>query len=116
MSAKKLKLRRELTGEADFREQVREVQNLKRWPSSAVIVVAASAGEERREQMEAVVPVECRDCGATLAADSHTIRLAEGLPSRQGRPVEFLCVACCVTYDRATVTEFHDDRGRVRAT
>lgn len=121
MSAKRLKLKRDLRADLELQEAIREAQNvttpagLKPWPGEAVIIVAAAAGEERREQMEAVVPAECRDCGRILAADSHTIRLAEGLPSRRGRPVEFLCIACCVTYDRRTVSEFHDDRGRVPA-
>jgi hypothetical protein len=93
---------------------------MKRWPADAVMIVAALAGEEKREKMESVVPAKCRDCGATVHADSYTIRTADSLPERRGRPVKFFCTRCCVNYDFGTITHMHDHggvtgkRGRIR--
>lgn len=64
------------------------------WPSEALIIVASNRGKEIRANMESVVHVNCRDCQNELAADSHTIRRAEELPIRYGRPIEYLCLAC----------------------
>ena len=80
------------------------------WPVDAVMIVAADAGTENPATMESAVPVVCRHCGQALAADSATIRKAEKLPSRRGRPVMFFCVACCLRHDRGSVRERHDDR------
>lgn len=84
---------------------------LKTWPADAIMIVAANAGEEKREYMQSVVPAVCRDCGAALHADSFTIRTAEGLASRRGRPVLFFCIDCHLGYDVHTITEMHDHRG-----
>lgn len=73
---------------------------LKPWPRDAVMIVAANAGQERREQMEAVHVCRCRDCGAVLHADTFTLRTAEQFPEvvRRGRPVMFFCLACHRSY------------------
>lgn len=84
---------------------------LKPWPADSVVIVAAVIGEEQQEFMEARVETACHDCDARLYADSRTIRVAAGLPSRRGRPITFLCLNCCTTYDRSTLTEIHDHRG-----
>ena len=81
------------------------------WPSDAVMIVASNRGEEHREFMESVVECECRDCGAPLAADSKRIRYADEMDVRHGRPIRFFCIACCVKYDRQSITELHDHRG-----
>jgi len=85
---------------------------MKDWPRDAVMIVASIAGEERGDQMELAASRSCRDCGAKLMADTHTIRRAENLPSRRGRPILFFCVACAVQYERPS--ELHDDRNRNR--
>lgn len=82
------------------------------WPADAVMIVAAYAGEERREHMEGVVACECRMCGRTLHADSYTIRFAENLPNRLGRPIRFFCSGCCVLHDGRQLNELYDHRGR----
>ncbi len=82
----------------------------KPWPSEAVIIVAARAGDEKPDQMDGPFVANCRDCYGDLIADIHTVHKAEHLPTRHGRPIEFLCVHCCLAYERPT--ELHDDRGR----
>jgi hypothetical protein len=82
----------------------------KPWPGDAVMIIAANAGEEDPAIMERVVPAACRDCGAALAADGRTLRRAEALPSRRGRPVLYFCVPCAVGYDVNSITELYDDR------
>lgn len=84
------------------------------WPSDAVIVVAANAGEEIRERMQGIHPCECRRCGQALHADTYTVRCAISLPSRLGRPVEFFCVACAVQHDIKSIGDLHDHRGGAR--
>jgi len=84
----------------------------KRWPSDAIMIVAAPAGEEIQEKMESVVPATCRDCGCTVHADSYTIRRATSLPSRKGRPIKFFCINCCTSkYDTNSITELYDHSG-----
>lgn len=80
----------------------------KDWPTDAVMIVAANAGEELRENMEAALPQTCRDCGTRLMADTHTIRKAQSLPSCHGRPVKFFCIQCAMQYGRPE--EIYDDR------
>lgn len=82
----------------------------KPWPSDAIMIVAASAGEEIRENMESVVRTWCRDCGRLLHADSRCIREAGELDCRDGRPIKFFCVECCVKYDVNSVHKFLDMR------
>lgn len=84
---------------------------LKPWPKDAVMVVAAHAGEERREFMQSVVDAECRACGAKLRADGFSIREAEQMPARMGRPVKFFCIPCCVQHDLGMIQDLRDYRG-----
>jgi len=81
---------------------------LKQWPGDAVMIVAEWFGKENRTNMESVVEKECRDCGAKLGVDSFTIRVAEILPSRRGRPIKFFCPTCCMKHDPNSMTEVHD--------
>lgn len=87
-----------------------QLPGVKPWPTDAVIVVAAIAGQEIREHMEGVLVRNCSDCGQVLHADTRTARAAEELPSRHNRPIEYLCVECAVTYDVRGI-ELHDLRG-----
>lgn len=87
----------------------------KRWPADVVMIIAAYAGSEDRSRMEAVVIGYCRDCHAALAVDSLTIRTAQQLPSRRGRPIRYLCPFCYTAYDLSTITEVHDHRHRLDA-
>ena len=70
----------------------------KQWPSDAIMIIAANAGQERRENMQGWAPVHCRDCNALLMADPYSISLAENSPLRHGRPVKFLCMTCLESY------------------
>lgn len=38
-------------------------KTLKPWPSDAVLIVCALAGQENRAGMDSVHTAECRDCG-----------------------------------------------------
>lgn len=80
------------------------------WPADAVMIVAANAGEERRENMEGVVACSCRRCGQTLHADTKSIRVADQMPERRGRPVKFFCVSCAVQHDRGQIQKLVDHR------
>jgi hypothetical protein len=82
----------------------------KPWPTDAVIIVASLTGNERRENMQAVVRCICRDCYRLLSADSHTIGEAAMLPSRRDRPVDFICPDCFTKYDHGSITITVDDR------
>lgn len=83
----------------------------KPWPADAVMIIAAVAGQERRENMQTVVEVACRDCHRDLAACSYTIAQAEAMPERRGRPVKFFCPACAVGYDVQSITHMRDHAG-----
>jgi hypothetical protein len=85
---------------------------LKPWPSDAVMIVAANAGEENRANMEGVHPCVCRVCSRELAADKFSVRRAEQLPQRMGRPEMFFCAACASQHDVGQVTVFEDHRER----
>lgn len=85
---------------------------LQPWPSDAWMIVAANAGEERRERMEGPHPCLCRSCGTRLVADTYSVRVAMQHPLRCGRPVRFFCVACCTRHDRSTIEVLIDHRGR----
>lgn len=83
----------------------------KPWPNDALMIVAAKAGEEQREHMEAVHYAECRDCGCRLAVDTKSLRDADAHPARHGRPVRFFCYPCSETYDLRMVGMLQDNRG-----
>lgn len=68
------------------------------WPSDALIIVAAPAGTERRDRMEGVHPAACRRCGCAVHADTRSVRIANDMPARFGRPVDFLCWYCHLLY------------------
>ncbi len=72
---------------------------LKPWPRDRVTLVASVAGTENRDQIVMPVAVECRDCGCGLVADQHTLTTAENAPTRNGRPVEFVCNECLSDYN-----------------
>lgn len=86
---------------------------MKPWPNDAVMIVAAIAGEEIRKNMETPTPVMCRVCGRDLMACSYTIRFAEGLPVRRGRPIKFFCTECAAQHDPSIVTHMHDMSGNI---
>lgn len=79
----------------------------KPWPADAVMIVCSIAGTENGVNMESVNLGICRDCKKQVAYDGHTMSTAEGY----GRPVQFFCVECAVTYDRGSITDFIDERG-----
>lgn len=83
----------------------------KPWPSDAVMIVASIKGTEIRDRMEGVCSATCRDCGAELACDTYTQRVAEGLTSRRGRPVRHFCPPCAITYRIEDIQELHDHAG-----
>jgi hypothetical protein len=80
------------------------------WPSDAVMIVAARAGTENRAAMEGVNDATCRRCDAHLHADTRTIRTAEQLPQRMGRPVMFFCVECALLHNRNQIQTLIDQR------
>lgn len=80
------------------------------WPRDAIMIVASRAGTENRAAMEGVVTVECRLCGVSCRADTRTIRTANNLPERAGRPVKFFCVECAVKHKRSEVGLLIDQR------
>ena len=84
---------------------------MKPWPRTCVLIVAARAGEEIREHMEAVQVEQCRDCGNALHVDSATIRQAVSLEHRRGRPLEFVCKYCLKDYDPSNIDHHYDNRG-----
>lgn len=82
----------------------------KPWPRDAVMVVAAVTGEEIREHMRGLYPATCRDCGASVTADTFTVNFAETYPGLPCRPVRFFCTNCVANYDLGTITDLHDHR------
>lgn len=80
------------------------------WPSDVIVIVAARAGREIREQMEGVVDATCRHCGGDLRADTRTLRRASELPERRGRPIEFFCIDCAVQHQRSEIDLLVDQR------
>jgi hypothetical protein len=84
------------------------MEQQKPWPADAIMIVAANAFEENRANMESVVPAKCRDCGQALHADSKSIRFAEQMPVRRGRPILFFCIECHLNYslDAVVVEDF----------
>lgn len=57
-----------------------------------------------------MVDQQCADCGTRLALDSESIASAWAMPQRQGRPLRFICVECCLTYDRKSIEHLVDHR------
>lgn len=75
---------------------------LKPWPTKCVLIVAASPATFRPSQIRGqVIDKKCRDCGARLCVDSFSIDSLFNNPIRQGRPIEYLGVDCCLaSYSR----------------
>jgi hypothetical protein len=82
-----------------------------RWPSDAIMVVAARAGTENRAQMEGIIDATCRRCSADLAGDTRTMREARKLSDRYRKPVMFFCVECCLLHARENIDLLVDQRG-----
>jgi hypothetical protein len=85
---------------------------MKPWPSDAVIIICSEPHEAKTEKMESVNPGVCRDCGRTVVYDGWSMRRASQPEFTRGRPVELLCIPCCVTYDAQSITHFEDHRRR----
>lgn len=81
-------------------------------PRDAVMIVAAQAGTARLELMESVHRATCRHCGCEVHVDGYTLRRAEQMEARRGRPIQFFCWPCHELYDVAMcdVTEDYSRR------
>lgn len=85
--------------------------NRKPWPIECVQIVAALyqtvnlAGIRGR-----VVRRVCHDCQCSLGVDSETIDDAILMKERNGRPLRYICVECCLQYDRCSIDHFVDQR------
>ena len=77
----------------------------KQWPSDAVMIIAANAGQEQRDRMQGWAPARCRDCDALLMTDPYTVSMAENSPLRHGRPVKFFCLACLGNYQPPEIAQ-----------
>jgi hypothetical protein len=84
---------------------------LKTWPCDAVILVCATPSEARIELMGAAIFGHCRDCGRGILCSERSHGLAMASPLRYDRPIDFLCVECCVQYDIRTMDRLIDHRG-----
>ena len=87
---------------------------MKTWPGDAIVIMASRRGTAIEANMLAVVRTCCRDCGAPIDADAHSVGVAAASPARQGRPIDFLCIECGVTYDRGSIDMLVDDRRSAR--
>ena len=84
---------------------------LRPWPSDVVQIVAATpATVNVRGIRGKITDGSCADCDARLAYDSKSIEDALALPQRQGRPLRFICVQCCLKYDRSKIECLIDQR------
>ena len=73
---------------------------LKDWPADAIVIVCALPQEFRHDLIGGDPQARvCSDCEAIVLADSWTIRRAEAIPIRRGRPLRFLCLQCAAGYD-----------------
>ncbi len=85
--------------------------SLKPWPSDCVQIVAATyktvnlAGIRGRVSRRV-----CKDCQCFIGVDSYTIHIALMMPQRDGRPLKFVCVDCCLLYDRSGIVVLIDHR------
>lgn len=79
------------------------------------IVASTPATVNVRGIREKIVDEKCADCGQRLAVDSYSIRVAWEIPQRQGRPLKFICVDCCLKYDRKSI-EFLVDLRQTKGT
>lgn len=85
--------------------------SLKPWPVDCVQIVAATyqtvnlAGIRGR-----VLRRVCNDCQSSLGVDSETIDDAIVMKERNGRPLRYICVECCLQYDRCSIDHFVDQR------
>lgn len=71
---------------------------IKPFPEDQAIIVAARAGEADLTMMLDIHHCECRDCGQKLHADTFSVATMERHPTRNGRPIKFLCRDCILYY------------------
>ena len=85
--------------------------NLKRWPGDVVQIVASTQARVNVAGIRGrIVDETCADCQTRLAVDSHTIETALQLDCRNRRPLRFICVDCCMAYDRQSIEVLIDHR------
>ena len=82
----------------------------KLWPSDAVILVCSSAETANVRAMDSVHAAHCRDCGCDVVYSGSSMNAAQAADVTFGRPVDFLCVECCVTYDASSIERLIDHR------
>lgn len=83
----------------------------KRWPADAVVIVSATPERLVASGLRGVaVQTCCFECGCRLLADSFTIERGASPKIGRGRPIKFLCDACCESYDMSTITYCEDHR------
>lgn len=70
------------------------MKTLQPWPRDAVIIVCPFPASANRSQMELPIPAICQDCGRNVVVDVRSLRTAQALPERRGRPVRCLCLRC----------------------
>lgn len=91
--------------------------NLRPWPKDCVQIVASTPETVNVRGIKGRITDQiCADCRTRLAVDSWTIDYANAMPERDGRPLRFICINCCVTkYDRNTITKLIDHRPKEKA-
>ncbi len=89
---------------------IEKMSGAKLWPTDALMIVAANAGEENRGAMDIVVSGNCRGCGRKIAVDSRSIRVMWNHTARNGRPVKYFCIKCAVQHDVNSIDELRDNR------
>lgn len=52
----------------------------------------------------------CRDCNVEVVVDTTSVRDAAACPERRGRPIDYLCIECAVTYDYGSIDHVIDLR------
>ncbi len=81
------------------------------WPDDCVQIVAATPATINVRGIRGQITDQiCADCAARLAVDSWSIETAWAMPERQRRPLRFICVKCCLTYDRSMIEHLVDQR------
>lgn len=85
--------------------------NLKPWPNDCLVVVASTPLTVNVKGIrEYIVDQTCADCSCRLSVDNFSIRTAWEMPERQRRPLRFICVQCCLLYDRSSIEKLVDNR------
>jgi len=81
----------------------------KAWPADAVILVCSTPETVVINQRDSFHTANCRDCHADLVYSGQSFARAQQVAGGF-RPVDFLCIDCCVTYDRNSIEHFEDHR------